>query len=237
MNYTKLRRAGLALVVVGVVATGGFFLGRMLVDGGGTEANEPSVADRLDGLGDAKDAEELEPRFVGELLGIHLAPSIDGIPREVLDEDERLTVGGCSRIEPGDAGDLSFSRPLTMPVGFALAEPEEEGRNPWASACSGATRILGQRYAAVGAEEIPAAVTIVRTRLRYDTQDIAESRVSTQVIGGRAALVISALESSGLAQRSLVYFPESFGMTVVHAFNLSESDLFEVALAVAEATR
>lgn len=237
MNIKKLGRVGLALAVVGVLATGGFFAGRLLVDGGATEAEQPKVADRLDELGDARDAEALETRFSGELLGIHLAPSIDGIPKEVLDEDERLTAGGCARIEADNVGDLSFPRPLTMPSGYALAEPEEEGRNPWASACSGTPRIFGQRYSIAGAQEIPATVTIVRTLLRYDTQDIAESRVSTQVIGGRAALVIPALESSGLAQRSLVYFPESFGMTVIHAFNLSESDLFEVALAVAEAAR
>lgn len=237
MNIKKLTRVGLVLAVVGVLATGGFFAGRLLVEGGATKAEQPKVADRLDELGDAKDAEQSQVRFVGELLGIHLAPSIDGIPKEVLDEDERLTAGGCSRIEADSVGDLGFSRALTMPSGYALAEPEEEGRNPWASACSGTPRIFGQRYSTVGALEIPATVVIVRTLLRYDTQDIAESRVSTQVIGGRSALVIPALESSGLAQRSLIYFPESFGMTVIHAFNLSESDLLEVGLAVAEATR
>lgn len=237
MNVQKLRSVALALAVVGVLATGGFFVGRLLVGGGTTEAEQPKVADLLDELGDVRDAEESQPRFVGEMLGIHLAPSIDGIPKDVLDEDERLTARGCSRIEADNPGDLSFPRALTMPSGYVLAEPAEEGANPWASACGGTPRIFGQRYSTAGAQEIPATVIVVRTLLRYDTQDIAESRLSTQVIGGRSALVIPALESSGLAQRSLIYFPESFGMTVIHAFNLSESDLLAVGLAVAEATR
>ena len=57
------------------------------------------------------------------------------------------------------------------------------------------------------------AVSVVRVTTRYDTQSVAKSHVSTQTIGGREAVVVSPASSSGLGQRYLIYFPESFGKT------------------------
>ena len=232
----NVRKIAAVLLLSAVLGTGGFFAGRLLVSDGGSEAQEPNLIERLEALEETRAAEGAEARFAGELLGIYLAPTREEIPADVLADDERLRAGGCARIEPEQAGDLDFPRPLVMPEGYTLAPPDVEGRNPWASRCGDKTRILGLRYNATGAEGIYAQIIIVRSRLRYDTQDVAASRVTTQVIGGREAIVILPF-GDGLAQRSLVFFPESFGKTAIHAFNLSGEELLKVAEAVAEVTR
>jgi hypothetical protein len=80
-------------------------------------------------------------------------------------------------------------------------------------------------------------VSVVRQTTKYDTQSVAKSQMSTQTIGGREAVVVSPVSSSGLAQRYLIYFPESFGMTAIQTFNLDEDAAFKVAEAVAGASR
>jgi len=232
------RKLGATLLLVAALATVGFLAGRLLLsDDEGTEAQQPSVIDRLDALKTREAQQKAEPRFVGERLGIYIAPSLEEIPAEVRAEDDQLTAAGCAVIPAEQASAIDFPRPLGMPPGYALAEPDVEGSNPWAHACSGRPRLLGWRYSTTGAEGIPANVTIVRSLIRYDTQDVATSQVSTRVIGGREAVVIRPASPDGLAQRVLVYFPEPFGTTSIHTFNLSEAEVLKVAEAVAEATR
>lgn len=112
----------------------------------------------------------------------------------------------------------------------------EEG-SPHATACSGQASGLEWDYTTVGAMGIPATVSIVRVITKYDTVDVAASLVSTQVIGGREAIVVRPYAADGLAQTSKVIFPETFGKTAIQAFNLSEAELLNVAGAVVEATR
>jgi hypothetical protein len=66
---------------------------------------------------------------------------------------------------------------------------------------------------------------------------VAVSRVSTEVIGGRQAIVVRPATDDGLAQMSEVIFPEPFGKTDIDAFNLSAADLLAVAEAVAAASQ
>lgn len=233
----SIRKTVGGFLALALLVAGGFFVGRLLTNGGGTEAQSPSVVQRLDDLETIRDAEEAEPRFVGERLGIYLAPTLDGIPPDLLAENERMQAAGCVVIDVRDAGDLDFPRQLEMPEGYTLAPPDIEGSNPWTRRCGGQTGWVGRRYIATGEQGIFANVIIVRSRLRYDTQDIAASRVSTQVIGGREAVVIAPLSAGGFAERSLVYFPEVFGKTAIHAFNLSGPEMLKVAEAVAEASR
>ncbi len=120
----------------------------------------------------------------------------------------------------------------------AASVPEGSSRSMRTRAtCSGTPRLIGWRYATIGAEGIPATVTIVRSTIRYDTQDVAASQVSSPEIGEREAVIIRAASPDGLAQRTLVYFPEPFGKTSIHSFNLPEAEVLKVAEAVAEATR
>lgn len=228
-----------ALLVVAVVGTAGFFAGRVLVGGGGTEAQQPNLGEQLDELEDRRVEEEAEERFVGELLGLYIAPSSDQVPLEFREEGERLNAGGCEPLPLEEAGAFALARPLVMPEGYAVADIDSAhtGHNPWALACGGQLYTRGWDYTTTGAEGIPATVAVIRSVLKYDTQDVAASRVSTQVIGGRQAVVISPLLPGGLAQKIGVYFPEPFGQTIIHSFNLSEAEVLKVAEAVAEATR
>lgn len=234
----KMSKIAGALLVVAVLGTAGFFAGRVLV-GGGTEAQQPNLDEQLDELEDRRVEEEGEERFAGELLGLYIAPSNDQVPLEFREEGERLNAGGCEPFPLEEAGAFALARPLVMPEGYAVAEFDSAntGQNPWALACGGTLYSRGWDYTTAGAEGIPATVGVVRSFLKYDTQDVAASRVSTQVIGGRQAIVIRPLILGGLAERVLIYFPEPFGRTSIHTFNLSEAEALKVAEAVAEATR
>jgi hypothetical protein len=235
-------RLPLVLVLIVGIGIAGFFVGRLLINGGeGTKADDPSVSDRLDAIQTQEAAKREEPRFAGELLGIYIASSIDQVPRQVLEEDERVRSGGCEVIPAEEASEIYFARPLELPADYILADQgagfAETGTNPWAEACGGKAYLLGWGYNVIGAEGIPATVTIVRSLLRYDTQDVAESQVSTQDIAGREAIVIRPISPSGLGQRTLIYFPEPFGATSIHTFNLPEAEALKVAEAVAASSR
>jgi hypothetical protein len=222
-----------------VLAAVGFVLGRILTDDGGTEADQPSLIDQLDQskTQEAKDA--TEHRFVGEKLGIYIAPSRDQLPREVWEEDVELSSAGCVPTSIDNAASLDFTDPLRMSAAFALSEMDSAntGTNPWALSCGGVLRSRGWDYTATGPQGTPATLSIVRTTTTYDTQEVAESRVSIRIVGGREAVVIEPLSPDGLAQRTLIYFPEPFGKTSIHAFNLPEADVLKVAEAVAEASQ
>lgn len=226
--------------MVAVLSTAGFVLGRYLVAGsGGSEAKQPSVANQLDAIQTQQAAKDAEARFVGQLLGIYLAPSVDQIPPEIWEEDQRLTSAGCGSVGVQEAGSLDFARPLQMPDGYVIATEDSAntGSNPWALSCGGTVRSRGWDFTTPGAQGIPAQVSVVRVTTRYDTQSVAKSQVSTQTIGGREAVVVNPASSSGLGQRYLIYFPESFGKTSVQTFNLDQGAALKVAEAVAGASR
>lgn len=236
------RRLAVTVLLITVLGAVGFLAGRLLLGGdGGTEAQQPGLIDRLDTLKTQEARQKRQPRFVGELLGIYIAPSLDQVPRQVLEENERVRSGGCEVIPAEEANALDFARPLEVPAGYIVADRGigfvESGTNPWAEACGGKAYLIGWGYNVIGAEGIPATVSIVRSTLGYTTQDVAVSQVSTEVIGGREAVVIRPASPDGLAQRYLVHFPESFGSTSIHTFNLPEAEVLKVAVAVAEATR
>ena len=238
MNGRKLLLASVA--VISVLGTAGFLAGRYFVGGDkGSEAQQPSVANQLDAIQTQQAAKDAEERFIGQPLGIHLAPSLDKIPKEVWAEDDRLTSGGCAPVSVDDAKSLDFARPLQMPDGYAVATEDaaNTGSNPWALVCGGTVRSRGWDYTTPGVQQIPAKVSVVRLATNYDTQSVAKSQVSTQTFGGREAVVVRPASSSGLAQRYLIYFPESFGMTAIQTFNLDQDAAFKVAEAVAGASR
>lgn len=234
------KRLAISAVVVVVLGTAGFLVGRYFVGAdGGSEAKQPSVANQLDAIQTQQAAKDAEARFVGQMLGIYLAPSLDQIPKQVWEDDDRLTSGGCVSVGVDEAKSLDFARPLQMPVGYTVATEDSAntGSNPWALACSGTVRSRGWDYTTPGVQQIPAKVSVVRQATNYDTQSVAKSQVSTQTIGGRDAVVVSPASSSGLAQRYLIYFPESFGMTAIQTFNLDKDAAFKVAEAVAGASQ
>lgn len=163
------------------------------------------------------------------------------VPAELLAKQTELRALGCQIISADKGGELNLPRPLRLPSNYELADAgsgfSEAGTNPWAEACDDTPYLVGWAYTAVGAEGLPATVTIVRTALAYDIQDVSRSQVSTTTIGGREAAVISPASDDGLGQRTLVYFGEGFGHTAIHAFNLPKDEVLALAEAVAEASK
>lgn len=231
-------RLVVALVLIAALGTGGFFIGRQLMSGG-SQAQAPGLSNQLRAVQTQEAQKQAEPRFSGQLLGIYLAPSLDQLPPDVQSEHERLSVGGCVPVSVEQASALDLPRPLAMPPSYVLAQQDSAnvGTNPWALACGGSVSSRGWDYTTTGAQGIPATVSIVRIVTKYDTQDVAKSQVSTQIIGGREAIIVRPASSGGLAQRYLIYFPESFGHTSIQTFNLPEADALKVAEAAAEASR
>jgi len=220
------------LLLAAVLGTAGYFVGRELVDDGGTEAQQPSINSQLDAVKTQEAREKGEPRFNGRLIGIDIAPSLEQLPQEARQEQQRITEGGCKAILVEEASSLDFRRPLVMADEFVLTEG-----SPHATACAGTPSGLGWDFTTEGAQGIPAAVSIARVTTKFTTADVPASQVSTQVIGGREGIVIKPTTADGLGQTSQVLFPESFGKTLIYASNLSEDQLLQVAEAVAEASR
>lgn len=229
----------LSVAVVLVLGTGGFVVGRFAIGSEQSEADQPAVRDQLNGIATQEAIKVAEERFVGDPLGIHIAPSVDDMPREVWAEDDELTMHGCGPAPVDRAEALDFPRSFAVPEGFSLSDDDSAGTgvNPWALECDGTIRSRGWDYEAVGVEGIPGKATVVRSIVKYDVQDVAGSQVAVEKVGPREAVVIRPASSSGLAQRYLFYFPESFGMTAVQTFNLDEVAAFEIAAAAAEASQ
>lgn len=232
---SKLRTLLPWFAVLAAIAAAGFLTAQLVTRPGKhrTEAQQEGTAAAI---AQAQTAEAQEPRFVGELLGISLAPTLDMMPPAVVAEQKRIVAGGCSAIALEQAKGLQFARSLNMPTGYVL-----EPGYPQATACSGVPSGIEWVYSGSGAGGAPARVSVGRDVARLATPGgetgVARSRVSTSVISGRDAIVVRPATTDGLAQISAVIFPESFGKTSVDAFNLSEADLLTIARAVADAAR
>lgn len=75
----NIRRVIGGLLLLAVLGGAGFGAGRlMLGGGGGTEAEQPNLVDVID---ERQQAEQKAPKFIGELLGVFLAPSLEQSPR------------------------------------------------------------------------------------------------------------------------------------------------------------
>jgi len=233
------QRLAVAFLLFAVLGTGGFFAGRAFLGDGGTQAQRPNLIEQLDAVQTLEAGQRTEDRFVGELLGIYIAPSLEQLPREIQEERERQLAEGCTVIPVEQAAELDFPGVLVLPPGYVLSEQDAGGTgfNPYAFSCSGNVGSIGWTYDAAGPGGTPGTISIVRSTNSYDIQDVAASQVSTEVIRGREALVIRPASRDGLAQRHLIYFHEPFGMTFIHAFNLPESEVLKVAEAVAEASQ
>jgi hypothetical protein len=168
---------------------------------------------------------------VGELLGIFIGPSKDTWPEQVRAEDDRVLAGGCVSVARSTAGALEFPRLLALPAGYTAEEQQP------AVACGGKVTGLGWQYSASGASGIAGHVSISRGVAKALEYNVAADRVSVQSIGGRDAIFIRPVTPDGLAQISYVVFPESFGVTEIQTFNLSETGVLAVAEAVAEASK
>lgn len=193
------------------------------------------LEDRLEDAAATATASAGAPHFNGAILGLYVAPSIDDWPQALRDEREHTIAGGCVN-EPAGQGELGFMQPLTVPPGFEPAGYLESTGNPEVVACGGRTTGLNFEYRKTNGDGTPAAVVLSRGVARAETFDAAASDVGAQTIGARQAVVIAPSVSGAPAQRSMVLFPEDFGATIIHAFNLPQDDLLAFAASVAEAS-
>jgi hypothetical protein len=226
----RTRPVIVTLCLLTLLAAGGFGAAKLIGNAVGTRAEPPGQVDEKL-IQQRQQTESEQPRFTGELLGMFIGPSEDTWPEQARVDHARLVAGGCVDVPRSMAGALEFPRPLTFPLGSV---PKEV---PSATACGGKVTGLGWQYTVTGANDIPANVSISRTVARALVFDVAADRVSVRSIGGRDAIFIRPITPDGLAQISYVVFPEPFGETEIHAFNLSENGLLAVAEAVAEASK
>lgn len=226
----RIRRVTVTLCLLTVLAAGGFGAAKLIGNAVGTGAEPPGQVDEKL-IQQRQATEQAQPRFTGELLGIFIGPSEETWPEQARVDHARLVAGGCVDVPRSVAGALQFPRPLTFPPGSV---PKEV---PSATACSGKVTGLGWQFTVTGANDIPANVSISRAVAKALLYDVAADRVSVRNIGGRDAIFIRPMTPDGLAEISYVVFPESFGVTEIQTFNLSEVGVLAVAEAVAEASK
>ncbi len=224
-------RIVLGIVVLIFLGGAGFAAGRLLTGEAGTEAQEPDQPVGLDAalatVQQRSDEDQQKPRFVGELLGIYIAPTTDQWPEQIQREHDELNARGCAHGLLADTAHLDFPRTLNMPSEYVLMSGF-----PQALACSGNPTSIVWEYTVPGPNKTPANLSIIRGVYQAYDFDIAIDRISATVIGGRDAILMRSNTPDGLAQRSVVIFPEEFGMTAILAFNLPETGLLVVAEAV-----
>ena len=226
----KKKRVALMVALVVMVGGAGFGVAQLIRGAIGTQAEQPGKVD-INAIQTEQATEKAQPRFSGELLGISIAPSKDQWPAQAQAENAQLLAGECVDVPVASATALQFPRPLQLPSEYVAEE------SPSATACGGKVTGLGWTYTTSGTNGIPAHVSITRGVGKELVYDVAADRVSVQTIGGRDAIVIRPDTADALAQISYVVFPESFGVTEIQVFNLSETGLLAVASAVAEASK
>jgi hypothetical protein len=191
--------------------------------------------DRLEDAAATVTASAGAPRFNGEILGLYIAPSIDDWPQVLHDEYARMMAARCVD-EPTGQSELDFMQPLTLPSGFEPAGYLESTGKPEVVACGGRTTGLSFEYRKTNGDAAPATIVLSRGVGRAETFDAAASDVSARTIGARQAIVIAPAVAGAPTQRSMVLFPEDFGATIVHAFNVPHEDLLAFAASVATAS-
>lgn len=177
-------------------------------------------------------AEAARPRFVGELLGLFLAPAKDQFPADVRNAMDRQTSGGCGSAPLSAASSIALTRPLELPLSFKASAD-----SPSAVACGGIVTGLNYEYSGIGANGLPATLLIARSVVRAWGVDAATDRIGVSIIGGRDVIVVRPATDEAIGQTSQVIIPETFGLTAIHAFDLNETELREVAAAVIAASQ
>ncbi|HWQ27898.1 MAG TPA: hypothetical protein VNN12_02620 [Dehalococcoidia bacterium] len=228
----RTRRIFGFLALVAVLAGVGFGAGRLLFDRLQTEAQAPETSGFTPELQRLLEEEKQKPRFTGELLGIYIAPTEDQWPEEVRERRREIVAGGCANAPLEQARELDFPRPLVLPEGYALAPGYPE-----AIACGGRVTGINREYTFQASNGLAANVLIARSVSREATIDAAADRVIVTTIAGRDAILVRPVTPDSVMQTSRVIFPEPFGTTQILAAYLPESDLLEVAEAVAVATK
>jgi hypothetical protein len=216
------------LLVALAFGSAAFFGVRLVIDRWFVGAQEGGIMPPIDEIRN----EELRPRFSGELLGIFIGPDGDAPPKGYATASDLCPDGeGSQQVSWDDAGPLKMD--LDLPSEYIIAV---DSPNTGAIACSGTVYTARREYRVKTSNGMTADVIIGRSIFRIERFDVATDRVGTAVVGGREAVVIEPITPDGLAQRSGVFFPESFGETFIAASSLPQHDLLELAAIVGEGT-
>lgn len=229
----KMRAVSIAAACL-VAAAASFVMAENILGTAGGDAQQPPpprVVDQLSTVTAEQTFESQEPAYVGSIDGIFIAPTTAQWPSADQAANATTVAGDCSATTLSGARALAFSSDLTLPASFKSAAP------PVATECGGQPSGITWEYSLTGAGGIPADIIVARSVSKALAVRTTKDHVLVETIGGREAIVVAPTTPDGLGQTSEVVFPESFGMTRVHAFNLSRDDLLVVAAAVSQATQ
>jgi hypothetical protein len=178
------------------------------------------------------ETERREPRFVGDRLGVYLAPPRTEIPGGYRTYEEICGSAPTVAADASLAGELDLS--LSLPPKYTLLE---NSPNTGVVACEDQVFAARWNFAVQTPSGYIADIVIGRTVLDHDEIDTAATRVKVRTIGEREAILVEPVTSDGRNQHSAVIFPEPFGTTFIHASDLPRPDLLQLARIVAEATK
>lgn len=177
--------------------------------------------------------EESKPRFVGDIGGLFLAPD-DSYP--VPDGHVSYeSICGSERtfnVPWEEAGELDFR--VDLPKQYVLLEDD---MNTGAIACNGIVYAARRAYEVKLPNENSAYITIGRSILQHDTQDLAYDRPKLITINGQNVVIATTLNEDGSALPSNAWIIESFGDTFIMASGLPREDFLDLVAIVASSTQ
>ena len=253
----KALKWSLSLLLLAGVGFGAFFGVRALRDAPGGDGSPGEAEAQAPGpIGPSSEVFEAElskPRFVGEVLGIFIAPPEVPVPDKYLTFKDICRPDTLTpRVSDERAGqlDLKFQlppeyifQPDSMDTGVIVCAPRDQIeilgpeslrlRDPEA----GVVYAARWEYAATQPSGHLGRLLIVRSLFPYRQYDVAADRVKATVIGGRPAVLVEPITPDGVSSVAAVIFPEPFGVTEVHSTSVPLADLLAVAEIVAKATQ
>jgi len=236
----KALKWSLSLLLLAGVGFGAFFGVRALRDATGGDGSPGEAEAQAPGpIGPSSEVFEAElskPRFVGEVLGIFIAPAEVPVPDKFVTSEELCGRWSLSVQVPWEkAGQLGLS--VELPPPFVL---DVDSLDTGVIACADhPEKVYAARweYAATQPSGHLGRLLIVRSLFPYWQYDVAADRVKATVIGGRPAVLVEPITPDGVSSVAAVIFPEPFGKTEVHSTSVPLADLLAVAEIVAKATQ
>jgi hypothetical protein len=224
-------RTAVGLLLVAAVGTGAFFGTRAVADRFFAETEEepaPVVVPQLQAIED----EKLEPRFEGEIGGVYVARSEDGVPDEYVTIRDVCPPDSSSVDTPfSKAGALDLE--VELPSGYLL---QTNDPNTGAVECNGVITTARRHYFFKASTGALADVIVGRAiGNTFCCWDVAERRVKEAEFGGRAAVLIEPVTEDAVSQQSGIVFLEEGYRTSIRAANLPLTDLKMLAEIVARA--
>jgi len=213
----------LLVFLLGATGGGAFFAVRAIT------GQEGDVHPSIIAYEDALKADQLKPRFEGDVLGVFIAPPDNPVPEQY----RGARCAGSTVLAPwGQAGQFGLS--IDLPPKF---EFQPEDLNTGVIACDGHVYAARWAYHFRSAGGGVGSVVIARGEGRWQPYDVAVDGVEIIATGGRPAILLEPIAPDLANTSAVVMFPEPFGMTSIQAAGLPMSELLQIAELVGNATR